>query len=667
MGQAKDYKARPEGADSDLNSPWTTRQSAERYGVNEWGARYFAVGDNGHVQIIDPENPAGQRVSLMHVMDGLRERGLEPPVLLRIENILDHRIKVINEAFTRAMKEAGYNNRYRGVFPIKVNQQRHVIEEIARAGSAFNHGFEAGSKAELLIAMASLESHDSPIICNGFKDAEFIQLGLYARKLGIDCFFVAENPTEVRIIIEQSRLLKITPLIGVRVKLSTRVDGHWQEDSGDRSIFGLSTIRLMEVVDMLKAADMLDCLQLLHAHIGSQIPNIMNVRAGVAEACRYYVDLVREGAPMGHIDMGGGLAVDYDGSQSNWTHSMNYQLDEYCADIVDSILGVLDPLGIKHPELITESGRATVAYSSILIFNILDVSDSKPIAPEPDQRGGADTNEQTGIDKAVTANDPQIQRLIEVRDDVSVSNLQECFNDANFYREELRHRFRRGNTTLRAMALADNTYLQIIARIQEEIPNAKRVPAELQELSQSTSDIYYGNFSVFQSLPDTWAIKQVFPVMPIHRLDEQPTRTAFIADITCDSDGKIDHFSDPSGQFRTLPVHKVHKGEDYFLGVFLVGAYQETLGDLHNLFGDTNVASIRITPEGTVEFERELHGDTIADVLSYVEYQPATLQESFRHVAERAVRSGHLTVAERSKIVKSFTESLGGYTYYENL
>ncbi len=644
-------------------APWGVAQSAERYGIHEWGAGYFSVDDRGHMVVIDPENPDSPRVSLLTVMEGLRERGLEPPVLLRIENILDHRIKVINEAFTQAMKNAGYRNRYRGVFPIKVNQQRHVIEEIARAGSAWNHGFEAGSKAELLIAMASLESHESPIICNGFKDAEFIQLGLYARKLGIDCFFVVENPTEARIIIEQSRALDIKPLIGVRVKLSTRVDGHWQEDSGDRSIFGLSTARLLEVIDLLKEADMLDCLKLLHAHIGSQIPNIMNVRAGVAEACRYYVDLVREGAPMGYMDMGGGLAVDYDGSQSNWTHSMNYQLNEYCADIVDTIMEVLDPLNIEHPELITESGRATVAYSSVLLFNILDVTDSRPLSElATDSAESGKAAEASDLQE-----DPQILKLTEVRDSLTPANLQECFNDANFYREEMRDRFRHGGSTLRAMAMADNTYLQIIARIREELPNVTRVPAILQDLSESTSDIYYGNFSIFQSLPDTWAIEQVFPVLPIHRLDEEPTRTAFIADITCDSDGKIDHFSDPSGQSRTLPLHEVSKGEDYFLGVFLVGAYQETLGDLHNLFGDTNVASIRIGAGGAVQFERELHGDTIADVLSYVEYQPATLQESFRHVAERAVRSGHLTVAERRTIVKSFTESLGGYTYYEKI
>jgi arginine decarboxylase len=648
-------KIRQDDATAEVS--WNPAQSSHRYGVEEWGAGYFAVGENGHVEIIDPENPATSRVSLLGILEGLRERGLEPPVLLRIENILDHRIKVINEAFGFAMKEAGYNNRYRGVFPIKVNQQRHVIEEIAEAGKAYDHGFEAGSKAELLIAMASLKSHTSPIVCNGFKDAEFIQLGLYARKLGIDCFFVVENPSEARIIIEQSRALNIKPMIGVRVKLSTRVDGHWQEDSGDRSIFGLSTARLLEVVDLLKEADMLDCLCLLHAHIGSQIPNIMNIRAGVAEACRYYVDLVREGAPMGHMDMGGGLAVDYDGSQSNWTHSMNYQLSEYCADIIDSIMEVLDPLDIAHPELITESGRATVAYSSVLLFNILDVTDSKPSLTVPLDELSAEA----------LIDDPQIQRLIEVRDSVNPRNLQESFNDANFYREELRDGFRHGNSTLRSLAMGDNTYLQIIARIQEELPNASRVPAILQNLTESTSDIYYGNFSVFQSLPDTWAIEQVFPVMPIHRLEEEPTRTAFIADITCDSDGKIDHFSDPAGQNRTLPVHELKDDEDYFLGVFLVGAYQETLGDLHNLFGDTNVASIRINKDGAVEFERELHGDTIADVLSYVEYQPAVLQESFRHVAERAVRSGHLTVAERSLIVKSFTESLGGYTYYESI
>lgn len=627
---------------------WSAATAITHYGVNEWGAGYFDIDEHGQVGVVDPAT--GARVSLLEIVRGLQGRGLEMPVLLRIENVLDHRIKLINEAFAKAIGISGYKGQYRGVFPIKVNQQRHVIEEISRYGAHYKHGFEAGSKAELIIALASLKDHDSTVICNGFKDAEFVQLGLYACQLGIRCFFVVENPGEIPIIIEQSRALGIKPLIGLRVKLSTRVDGHWQEDSGDRSIFGLSTSELIDVVDALRAEDMLDCLQLLHAHIGSQIPNIQNIRAGVTEACRYYIDLVREGAPMGYLDMGGGLAVDYDGSASNWTHSMNYRLDEYCLDMLEAIVGVLDPVDVTHPVLITESGRATVAYSSVLLFDVLDVSDSDPAPRAPmDFKCLPDS----------------VEALLHVRDGINPKRLQEHYNDAIYYRDEVRELFRRGQTTLRLLACAENIYLEIIQKIIAEIPKTERVPADLQELADSQADIYYGNFSIFQSLPDTWAIEQVFPVMPIHRLDEHPSRKAVIADLTCDSDGKIDRFANPAGECQTLSLHPFKASEDYYLGVFLVGAYQETLGDLHNLFGDTNVASVRITADGAFNVEDELQGDSIADVLSYVEYSPPAMLENFRRIAERAVRAGKLSVADRQIMLKGFKDSLNGYTYFE--
>lgn len=629
---------------------WSIDDAERRYGVNDWGNQYFHIGNDGSVRVNDPTSQHNASVSLLDVVKGLTARGLDMPVLLRVENLLEHRIQVINEAFAAAIAECGYQNHYRGVFPIKVNQQRDVIEGVARCGARYHHGLEAGSKAELLIALASLTDHDSPIVCNGFKDAEFIQLGLYAVQLGIRCFFVVENPAEIDLIIEESRALDVRPLIGVRLKLATRVDGHWQEDSGDRSIFGLSTSQLIAVVDRLKDADMLDCLQLQHAHIGSQIPNIQNVRSGVAEACRYYINLVREGAPMGYLDMGGGLAVDYDGSASNWTHSMNYRLDEYCVDMVEAIISALDAADIAHPVLITESGRATVAYSSILLFNVLDVSHSDPTAePEADD----------------APPESPLSVLWNVLDGVTHRNLQESFNDAHYYREQVRELFRRGDVSLRQLAQADNRYLQIVQRIIATMPDARRIPTELQNLPDVMADIYYGNFSVFQSLPDAWAINQVFPVMPIHRLDERPDRIALIADLTCDSDGRIDRFAHPAGERTTLPLHGLQDGEDYYLGVFLVGAYQETLGDLHNLFGDTNVASIRITGQDCFDIEAEHHGDSIADVLSYVEYNPQALARQLRDVAERAVREQRLTVADRQRMLRGFHASLTGYTYFE--
>jgi arginine decarboxylase len=591
-------------------------------------------------------------VSLLDIIAGMRERGLQMPVLLRIENILDAQVSLLNESFGRAMLALNYRGSYRGVFPIKVNQQCQVIEEIARFGSRYGHGLEVGSKAELLIALATMDPESGYIVCNGYKDTEFITLGLQAIKLGYRCFFVLETPTELPIVLEASRALGIRPMLGVRVKLASRVGGAWNESSGDRSIFGLTTSQIVELIDALKRHAMLDCLQLLHYHLGSQIPNIRDIRSGVLEAGRYYADLQQEGAPLGFLDLGGGLAVDYDGSQTNYDYSKNYSLDEYCLDVVEQVMSVLDPLGIEHPMIVTESGRATVAYSSVLLFNVLDVTRFEP-AEVPAAAASRREHELIG-------------NLRESLKGVNPRNLQECYNDAVFYREELRELFKRGQIRLRELSLAEDIFLEIVRSIVRELQGVKRVPPGLDGLEQSLSDIYYGNFSVFQSLPDVWAIEQVFPVMPVHRHNERPSRQAIIADITCDSDGKIDQFIDTRGIRKTLPVHPLVEGQPYYLGVFLVGAYQETLGDLHNLMGDTNVVSVRINADGTFDFVREISGDSIADVLSYVEYQPQQLLEQFRKTAEAGVRKGRITVAERQAVMEGFAASLRGYTYYED-
>jgi len=633
-------------------TPWSIDDAANLYGIKNWGNPYFSIGDNGNVNIVAPSingNHSAQ-VSFLDVIAGLRERGLEMPVQLRIENLLDHRISCLNEAFAKAIKISGYQNHYRGVFPIKVNQQQHVIEEITHFGSRYHHGLEAGSKAELIIALSHIADNDAYIICNGYKDAEFVDLGLHAIKLGVRCFFVIETPSELPIIIQRSQELGVKPLLGVRLKLASKVDGHWSEDSGDRSIFGLNTIQLMTLIEQLKTADMLDCLQLLHFHLGSQLPNIRNIRSGMLEACRYYVELIQEGVPLQYLDLGGGLAVDYDGSQSNNIHSMNYSLDEYCVDIVESIMETLDPLHIPHPVIITESGRATVAYSSVLLFNILDVSHFDP-QPLPDT--------------LPEESHELIQNLFAVVGSLQLSRLQESYNDAVHYRDEIRELFRRGQISLRDRALGENIFLGVMQRIVSLLPQLERVPEELEGLGEELADIYYGNFSVFQSLPDAWAIDQVFPIMPVHRLQEAPSREAIIADLTCDCDGKIDHFIGEDGVRNTLSLHPLKANEDYYLGVFLVGAYQETLGDLHNLFGDTNVASIRINQDNSFDVVTELQGDSIADVLSYVEYQPDSLKRRFRDIAEQAVRAGKITVTERQKILNDFADSLQGYTYYE--
>lgn len=629
---------------------WSAQQSSKLYGVRDWGADYFDISAEGNAVVSLQFGEKTVHVPLIDIVNGMKERGLDMPAVLRIENLLDLRITQLNEAFARAIETAGYKNHYRGVFPIKVNQQCHVIEEIADYGRRYHHGLEAGSKAELIIAISQLRDHDSLIICNGYKDEEFIDLGLYARQMGIPCFFVLETATELFTILERSKALGIDPLIGVRIRLASTVEGHWNGDSGDRSIFGLSTNALLEVVEQLKKADMLHCLQLLHSHLGSQIPNIRNIRSGVMEACRFYTGLIEEGAPMGYMDLGGGLAVDYEGAHSNSTHSMNYGLDEYCYNIIETLQECLDPLDIAHPVVITESGRALIAYSSMLLFNVLEVRDHKP---------GVIPNE------APEDSHDMLFNLYAVLGNVTPQNLQECYNDAIYYRDELRELFHHGQATLRERALAENVSLAILEKISELLPQARRVSAELESLPELLSDIYYGNFSLFQSLPDIWAIDQIFPIMPIHRLNEKPTRSAVIADMTCDCDGKIDSFSYEDGICKTLPLHPLKEGEEYYLSVFLVGAYQETLGDLHNLFGDTNVVSVHISEDGKFNFVREFHGDSIADVLSYVEYDPKMMQEQFRKLAEQAVRDGKISVPMRQQMLRAFSDSMNGYTFFE--
>jgi arginine decarboxylase len=629
---------------------WSARQSAELYGISEWSSGYFGISDAGEVVVCDPNSDSDASVSLVEIIDGLQQRGLDMPVLLRLENLVDARISMLNNSFAEAIQASGYQGQYRGAFPIKVNQQSHVIAEIARFGERYHHGLEAGSKAELLIALSTLTDRDSLIICNGYKDTEFIDLGLQSRKLGFNCFFVLETLAELELIIERSRLLGVDPLVGARLKLSTKVEGHWSEDSGDRSLFGLTTNELVAVVDILREADLLHCFQLLHFHLGSQIPNIRSIRAGVLEACRYYIELVREGAPLGYMDLGGGLAIDYDGTSSSSGHSRNYSIQEYCIDVVEAIQEALDEYDIPHPTIVTESGRATVAHTAILLFNILDITHFEP-APLPEVLP------------------PDVHEMIEnIWHSLSViepSTLQECYNDVIYYRDQIRELFHRGDITLRHRALGENLYLAAMQKIAQLLPQMKRIPAELETLPEQLADIYYGNFSVFQSLPDSWAIEQVFPVMPIHRLNEKPTRQAIIADLTCDCDGKLQKFAGPDGEANTVALHPMRPGEEYYLGVFLVGAYQETLGDLHNLFGDTNVASVRINPDSSIDFVHELHGDRIADVLSYVEYDPNALFQQFRATAEQAVRDGRITIADRQKMLAAFSESMRGYTYFE--
>lgn len=633
---------------------WSIDDAADLYGIQRWGNSYFGVSPQGKVTA----NTLNTAVPLLDIVEGLIDRDIHMPLLLRIENILDAQIYRLNDAFSAAIDETQYQNQYRGVYPIKVNQQAQVVEEIADFGARFHHGFEVGSKAELIAAMAAMVSKKGLLICNGYKDQEFIELGLQARRVGLQCLFVLETPNELDLIIECSHRLSITPVIGVRLKMSSQVGGHWNSTSGDRSIFGLTSMQLIDVVDQLRKENLLDCFQLLHCHLGSQIPNIRDIRAAVAEASRFYADLIHEGVPLKYIDFGGGLAVDYTGNRSNEDQSRNYSLAEYATGIVETLKQSLDQKHIPHPIIVTESGRSTVAYSSILLFNILDTTCFEASKKTTDSWLNNPAHKDC-------RNDLLIQNLISIFDYVSEPRLQECYNDALHYRQELRESFNSGNVNLRTLAYGEDVFLHVLQTIKNELQQLERIPTDLESLRVDLADIYYGNFSLFQSLPDIWAIDQIFPVMPIHRLNEKPERDAVLADITCDCDGKIDHFYVGAEPSRTLPLHSMRSGEEYYIGIFLVGAYQETLGDLHNLFGDTNVASVRLNADGSFDVVKEISGDTIADVLSYVEYSPSQLELNFRNTAEHAVKEGRISPRQRQEMIKMFKASLRGYTYFE--
>ncbi|MCB2181960.1 MAG: biosynthetic arginine decarboxylase [Desulfobulbaceae bacterium] len=629
---------------------WSVKDAAQMYGINKWGAGYFTTDESGDVVITPLGKNNGTRISLHEVAKGVEERGLAMPVLLRIENILGSQIKRLHDTFDKVIRENGYTGKYKGVFPIKVNQQEQVIETIAEIGRKYNHGLEAGSKSELIAAISMLDNRDACLICNGYKDEEFIDLGLYATKMGLKCFFVLEMPGELELILERAKKIGVRPLLGLRIKLSAKAEGQWTESGGDTSVFGLGMSQVIDIIDRLKAEDKLDCLQLQHYHIGSQIPNIQDIRTGVLEACRIYEELVKEGAAMGYLDLGGGLAVDYDGSKTNYHSSRNYSVEEYCYDIVETIAFVLNKSNIPHPTIITESGRATVAYYSVLLFNILDVTSNTP-RPVPE-------------DLPKTTYD-LLDNLLETYNSVSAKSMQECYNDALFYKSQAHQLFKHGHITIRERALAEDLLRHILIKITQVAKKLEYVPEEIEQIEKLISDVYYGNFSLFQSLPDVWAIDQLFPVMPIHRLDEAPTRTAIIADITCDSDGRIDNFPAYPHSKKTIHLHELNEEEEYYLGVFLVGAYQETLGDLHNLFGDTNVVSIHVNDDGTYEYVRELEGDSVADVLTYVEYDIKGIKKRMKDFAEDSIRKGFITVKERKTILSSFNEGLRGYTYFE--
>jgi arginine decarboxylase len=636
--------------------PWAVEDSLELYNVRAWGKGYFSVNETGHV-VVRPDGTEQREIDLYEVVEGLEARDLTTPVVVRFSDILAHRLKRMHEAFAQAIAENDYQNRYAAVFPIKVNQQRLVVEEVYRYGKEYGFGLEVGSKPELLAVMAMTENApERLIVCNGFKDDSYLEAVTLATKLGRTIIPVVENFDELGLILKHAQNYQVRPRIGVRVKLFSEGSGRWSASAGEKSKFGLFITEILEMFNVLKARDMLDCLQLVHCHPGSQLQDIRRVKEAINELAHVYAELKLMGAGLQYIDVGGGLGVDYDGSSTNFASSMNYTLNEYASDVVYRIASVCNARDIPHPMIVSESGRAVAAYHSVLIFDVLGSSALDKFRVTGDR--GEDYSGEEELPQPV-------QDLFEAYRAVSERRLVECYHDALTAREQVLQMFNLGLLSLEFRGLAERLYWATCAKIRDACRKAAHLPEELEDLESILSDTYFCNFSVFQSLPDSWAIDQLFPILPIHRLDERPTRTAVLADITCDSDGKIDHFVSLRDVKRTLELHELKAGERYYLAAFLVGAYQETLGDLHNLFGDTHVVHVRLHDEGGWWIEEIVKGDTANRVLEYMEYDVAELYPALARDCERAIRDGRMTIAESQAIKRFYESELDGYAYLE--
>jgi arginine decarboxylase len=636
--------------------PWGIEDSLELYNVRAWGKGYFAINAAGHV-VVRPDGTERREIDLYEVVEGLEARDLTTPVVVRFSDILAHRLKRLHDAFAQAIAENDYQNRYAAVYPIKVNQQRLVVEEVYRYGKEYGFGLEVGSKPELLAVMAMTENApERLIVCNGFKDDSYIEAVTLATRLGRTIIPVVENFDELGLILKHAQNYQVRPRIGVRVKLFSEGSGRWSASAGEKSKFGLFITEILEMFNVLKAHDMLDCLQLVHCHPGSQLQDIRRVKEAINELAHVYAELKLMGAGLQYLDVGGGLGVDYDGSGTNFASSMNYTLNEYASDVVYRVASVCNAREIPHPMIVSESGRAVAAYHSVLIFDALGSSALDKF------RVTGDRGEDYSGDEEL----PQpVQDLFEAYRAVSERRLVECYHDALTAREQVLQMFNLGLLSLEFRGLAERLYWATCAKIRDACRKAAHLPEELEDLESILSDTYFCNFSVFQSLPDSWAIDQLFPILPIHRLDERPTRTAVLADITCDSDGKIDHFVSLRDVKRTLELHELKAGERYYLAVFLVGAYQETLGDLHNLFGDTHVVHVRLHDEGGWWIEEIVKGDTANRVLEYMEYDVAELYPALARDCERAIRDGRMTIAESQAIKRFYESELDGYAYLE--
>ena len=632
----------------DMLDRWKLSDAFETYRVNEWGKGYFGINNLGNVTVMPTKEPEAS-IDLKELIDQLQARGIQLPILVRFTDILRHRVSEIHAAFQKSIEEFDYKGKYCCVYPIKVNQQRQVVEEILDFGKPFQFGLEAGSKPELLAVMALTNGGNTPIICNGFKDEEFIHMTMLARKIGKNIIPVVEKFTELELIVKQAEITGVRPVIGIRAKLAARGAGRWRSSAGYRSKFGLTLTEMLEAVDYLKQRGMVDCLQLIHFHLGSQITNIRSIKAALTEVGRVYTEMHRIGANVNYIDVGGGLGIDYDGSQSDFESSINYTLQEYANDVVFRIKSVCDDAGVPHPTIISESGRAMVGYHSLLVFDVVGVSnfDRYTVPPQVPDDGPQ-----------------QLADLFAIFQDLKKKNLQESYHDALQAVDEAVNMFNLGTINIEQRALIERLFWAVCSKILRMVRELDYTPEELQGLESMLSDTYFCNFSIFQSMPDSWAIKQLFPIMPIHRLTENPTRKAVLGDITCDSDGKIDQFIDLRDVRNTLQLHEF-TGQPYYLGAFLLGAYQEILGDLHNLFGDTNAVHVSLDENNHLNIDEVIKGDTVREVLAYVQYKADELTDRIRKDVEKAVKLGTISIAESREFLDFYQSGLEGYTYLE--
>jgi len=626
---------------------WTFAKSKELYRTQSWGSGYFDISENGNL-LVRPDK-SSKNCDLHQLASSLVKRGVELPILFRFDGIIRDRVEYLQNAFGQAIKNNSYNGQYRIAYPVKVNQQRHVVETVRLAGNPNNLSLEVGSKPELLAVLAIHDNPEALLLCNGYKDSEYLELALLGRKIGRRSIVIIEQLYELEELFKISERIGVEPEIGIRMKPVTKGSGRWQASSGEKAKFGLDTYEIVKAVQMLQKAGKTEWLKLLHFHIGSQIPSILSVKRVLREATRMYVELSQLCPSICFMDVGGGLGVDYDGSRTNFDSSMNYTAEEYAEDVVYAIGEGCSSAGVPHPDIISESGRAVVAHHAILVTEVLDVTRAPDIVDSLSNPPEDENNELT-------------ERLVELYNDLSLKNCHETLHDALDLRDEIIERFIRGELTLIERASAEKTFRHLVAKLKVVAQSLKNPPEDMEKLQTSMRDLYFCNFSLFQSMPDSWAIDQLFPVMPIHRLNEEPKRKAIIADLTCDSDGKIDRFIDLKDVADHVLFH-AQNDEPYYVGMFLIGAYQEILGDLHNLFGDTNAVHVNIDSNDEVDITHMIEGDSVREVLGSVEYNTAGLGERLRLAVDKSLRKGDLTPEDSARIQKRYKDAMEGYTY----